>query len=170
MATTILLADDHNVFRECLRDLLNREDDLEVVGEAASGRSVVELAEALQPHVVLMDISMPELNGIDATAQVMSVSPDTKILALSRGYLLKNARFEEVLYAVRVVVSGQSYLSPQVAQTVIDGYVEQLSAGKKPASPDLLSPREREVLQHVARGHTYREIGEELFIAEKTVA
>ncbi len=185
MATTILLADDHNVFRECLRDLLNREDDLEVVGEAASGRSVVELAEALQPHVVLMDISMPELNGIDATAQVMSVSPDTKILALSthsdrqfvdgmvkagaRGYLLKNARFEEVLYAVRVVVSGQSYLSPQVAQTVIDGYVEQLSAGKKPASPDLLSPREREVLQLIAEGKSTKEAARALGLSVSTI-
>lgn len=182
MPTTLVLADDHNVFRECLRELLDREPDIEVVGEADSGRTAVELAKETQPHVVLMDISMPDLNGIDATEQLSRVSPESRVVALSthsdrqfvdgmlkagaQGYLLKNARFEEVIKAVRAVAVGESYLSPQVAHTVLDSYVDKLDPESE-ATP--LSRREREVLQLVAEGKSTKQIARALNVSVSTI-
>jgi len=184
--TTILLADDHHVFRECLRELLDRESDLHVVGEAESGREAVELARSTQPNVVLMDISMPELNGIDATVQIRAASPESRVIALSthsdrqfvdgmmkagaRGYLLKHARFEDVVHAVRIVASGQSYLHPQVAHTLIDGYVDSLAGGAaSTASDPQLSTREREVLQLIAEGKSTKETANSLGLSVSTI-
>ncbi len=181
--TTILLADDHAILRQGLASLLSAHAGLSVVGEAADGRSAVAVARELAPDVVLMDVSMPDLNGIDATRQMTTTNPEVKVIALSahgdcryasemlragaKGYLLKDGIFEELVTAIRTVMNGQPYLSSQVAGALVEDYV-QGSDGR--ASVFFrLSPREREVLQLMAEGRATKEIAIDLHVSVKTV-
>jgi DNA-binding NarL/FixJ family response regulator len=178
----MVLADDHAVVRDGLRVLLEAQPDLEVVGAAANGRQAVRLVHELHPDVVVMDIAMPELNGIEATQQIHDASPSTQVLILSmhsttehifralqagaRGYLLKDSAGAEVVDAVRVVNAGRRYLSQKIAATVVDDYISE----RHRASPlDSLSPRERQILQLVAEGKSSAEAAAMLFLSPKTV-
>jgi two-component system, NarL family, response regulator NreC len=181
--TTILLADDHRVVREGLRTLLAQEADLSVVGEAADGREVVELARRLRPDVVIMDIAMPELNGIEATRLIVAECPAIRVVALSMyadrrfvtqmlragalGYVLKEAAFEELARAIRTVAGGKPYLSPTVAGFVVEEFVQQVSATAS-KSLEILTTRETEVLKLLAEGKRAKEIALELKIGVKT--
>jgi two-component system, NarL family, response regulator NreC len=187
----ILLCDDHRMMRDGLRAILEKEG-LEVVGEAANGRQALALALALKPDIVVMDISMPELNGIDATQRLVEQSPGIKVIGLSMhsdrryvvtlfaagavGYLLKNSASDELIQAVRAVAADLKYVSPSVAGTFVDEMLAQAGPAKRrastPPSPDLpkaLSPREREVLQLLAEGKSSKDIAASLDIAPTTV-
>ena len=178
----IVLADDHGVVRDGLRVLLEAQSDIQVVGDAANGREAMRVTQQLHPDVVVMDIAMPELNGIEATLQIHDVSPSTQVLVLSmhsttehifralqagaRGYLLKDSAGAEVVDAVRAVHAGRRYLSQKIASTVIDDYISD----RQRASPlDSLSRRERQILQLVAEGKSSAEAAVILFLSPKTV-
>ena len=178
----VLLADDHAVVRDGLRALLEAQPGIAVVGDAVNGREAVREAQRLKPHVVVMDIAMPELNGIEATLQMQDVCPSIRVLILSmhsttehifralragaRGYLLKDSAGVEVVEAVRAVHAGQRYLSRKIAATVIDDYI----AERHQTSPlDSLSRRERQILQLIAEGKTSIEVGTMLFLSPKTI-
>ena len=180
--TAVVLADDHTVVRDGLRVLLEAHSDISVVGDAANGRQAVRLALQLHPDVVVMDIAMPELNGIEATRQIHDASPSTQVVILSmhsttehifralqagaRGYLLKDSAGAEVVAAVRAVHAGRRYLSRKIASTVLDDYISERSR----ATPlDSLSPRERQILQLVAEGKSSAETAALLFLSPKTV-
>lgn len=179
---SVLVADDHAVMRDGLRSILERESDIRVVGEAADGREAVLAAKQLLPAIVVMDIVMPELNGIDATAQICQHCPDTRIVILSmlgdaehvfralqagaRGYLLKEMAGTEVVKAVRTVHSGDLYLYPQAMKFVADHYVRHHSAQGPLES---LSSREREVLQLVVEGASSADIAAKLFLSPKSI-
>ena len=176
----ILLADDHSVVRQGFARILGAESDLEVAGEASSGREAAELAETIKPDVVVMDVTMPELNGIEATRRICKSQPRVRVLALSMhkdqvyvreilragaaGYLLKDAPESELLAAVRAVAQGQGYLSPGVSEAVLSDYRKHVSDPL-----DLLSSREREILQMLAEGKTNKEVASTLNISVYTV-
>jgi DNA-binding NarL/FixJ family response regulator len=180
---TILLVDDHKMMRDGLRALLEKED-LEVVGEAASGREALAAARRLRPQVVVMDISMPDLNGIDATGKLLAEMPGLKVIALSMnsdrryvlamfkagavGYLLKNAASEELIAAVRAVADDLTYVSPSIASLIVDDALDGTRAAHGPAQRTL-SPREREVLQLLAEGRSSKDIAARLDVAVPTV-
>jgi DNA-binding NarL/FixJ family response regulator len=184
MSVSILLVDDHRMMREGLRLLLDQESEFRVVGEAADGRMAVELARQLQPDVVIMDIGMPDLNGIEATRKMRDASGSSRIIALSTysdkryvlgmlgagasGYVLKSAAAEELVRAIQQVMCGEKYLSPDLTGTVVGEYLERM-VSPKATQGQLLGPREREVLQMLAEGKTSKEIAAQLFIAVKTV-
>jgi DNA-binding NarL/FixJ family response regulator len=178
--TRILLADDHAVVRQGFKMILSAQTDMEIVGEAANGREAVELAEKLRPDVVVMDVAMPELNGIEATRRLVAENPHTRVIALSmhkdsvyvreilragaRGYLLKDSGAGDLVTAIRAVAGGESYLSPAVSNAVLDDYRRHVT------NPiDLLSSREREVLQMLAEGKTNKEIAVVLNLSVYTV-
>ena len=178
--TRILLADDHAVVRQGFKMILSAQTDMEIVGEAGNGREAVELAESLKPDIVVMDVAMPELNGIEATRRLASSTPYTRVVALSmhkdnvyvreilragaRGYLLKDSVAADVVAAIRAVARGESYLSPAVSNAVLDDYRKHVT------NPiDLLSSREREVLQMLAEGKTNKEIAGVLNLSVYTV-
>ena len=184
MTIRIVLADDHNIVRQGLRSLIEKELELTVVGEADNGRRTVELVRQLQPDLIIMDVSMPDLNGIEATRQITAEFPDIKVLGLSMhsdkrfvagilragasGYLLKDVAFEEMSAAIFAVARGMTYLSPGVAGPVIQDYLHRLSdSDMSVQSP--LTAREREVLQLLAEGHPTREIATRLNVSIKTV-
>jgi DNA-binding NarL/FixJ family response regulator len=180
----ILLADDHKILRSGLRGLLEKAPNLTVVAEAEDGRSAVDLAKKLSPDVALMDISMPDLNGIEATRQITGNSPKTKVIILSihsgqrfvaevfragaSGYLLKDCDFNEVLAAIRAVAAGETFLCPQVATVLRNDYLQRIAQTDIPTSP-ALSPREREVLQLMAEGKSTKEIAFTFNLSVKTV-
>ncbi len=180
----ILLADDHKIIRDGLRSLINNQSGMEVAAEAENGRDAVKLARKLKPDIIIMDISMPDLNGIEATRQIISETPAVKVIALSMhidkrfvvemfnagvsGYLLKDCAFEELSGAIRAVASNQTYLSPKVAGEVIKDYVHQYTTKNIPAG-STLSPREREVLQLIAEGRNTKEIAARLNVSVKTI-
>jgi len=181
----IFLAEDHTIVRKGIRTLLESEENIEVVGEAADGREVLKKIEGLTPDVVLMDISMPQLNGLEATRQLKKAMPDVKVLVLTvhlneeyiyhalragaSGYLVKHVDVTELITAVNAVYRGESYLSPSVSKKVIDEYIRKAEENMGEDSLDYLTSREREVLQLIAEGHTNKEIGDLLSISVKTV-
>ncbi|HXG32580.1 MAG TPA: response regulator transcription factor [Bryobacteraceae bacterium] len=176
----ILLADDHALVRQGFRLILETQPDMEVVGEAANGREAVELAQRISPDVVIMDVGMPEMGGIEATRRLAQCCPRTAVLALSmhkdsvyvreilragaRGYLLKDAFDRDLLAAVRAVARGEGYLSPAVSEAVLSDYRRSVSDPL-----DLLTSREREVLQLLAEGKTNKEIASMLNLSIYTV-
>jgi len=184
MSIKILLADDHKITRQGLRSLLEKDDDMEVVAEAEEGRTAVQLARELLPDVVIMDVSMPDLNGMQATRQIVSESENVKIIALSMhsdtlfvsemlkngasGYLLKDCAFEELRRAIRTVVAGKTYLSPSISALVVEGYLQRLAKSDS-SGLEMLTEREREVLQLLAEGKSTKEIALKLHISVKTV-
>jgi DNA-binding NarL/FixJ family response regulator len=176
----ILLADDHAVVRQGFKMILAEQPDMEIAGEAANGREAVELAEKIKPDVVVMDVAMPELNGIEATRRLAASAPHIRVLALSmhkdsvyvreilragaRGYLLKDSVADDLVAAVRAVAGGEGYLSPAISNAVLDDYRKHVT------NPiDLLSSREREVLQMLAEGKTNKEIAVTLNLSVYTV-
>ncbi len=181
----IVIAEDHTILREGLRALLSSHPDLEVVGEAVDGREAIRFVEEKAPDLVLLDLSMPRLDGMGAIREIRKQSPHTKILALTvhkaeeyvlaalqagaDGYALKDATHAELVAAIRSVLAGKRYLSPGVSEQVIEGYL----AGKKAENPKSrwasVTPREREVLKLIAEGYRNREIAEALCISVKTV-
>lgn len=185
MSVKIFLADDHTVVRDGLKMLLDTQSDLKVIGAAANGRETIRQVAELQPDVVVMDITMPEMNGIEAAHQICEQWPQIKIIMLSMhghsehivrslqagacGYLLKESAGAEVAEAVRSVIGGKRYLSQKISDMVIDDYVRHYGSHKTTNPLDRLSPRERETLQLVVEGKSTGEIAEILFLSPKTV-
>ena len=185
MTIHIFLADDHAVVRDGLRFILGTQADMKVVGEVANGRQAIEQVIQIKPDVVVMDIAMPELNGIEATREIRRSCPSTHVLILSMhstrehisrafqagalGYILKESADEEVVIAIRAVHVGRRYLCQRLAETVIDEFVIQKDTGAIRSPLDRLSSREREILQLVVEGKTSASIAEMLFLSPKTV-
>lgn len=183
--TKVLLVDDHTVVRQGLKALLASEIDIEVIGEADNGRDALSRVDELQPNLVLIDISMPGLNGIEATRQIRHTHPEVKVVVLSMhaneeyvfqvlragasGYVLKQSDSMEVVTAIRAAMSGGSFLSPPISRAVIDSYVSRAEARGQGDDLELLTPREREVLQLLAEGLPNRAIAKQLNISVKTV-
>ncbi|MDJ0781884.1 MAG: response regulator transcription factor [Desulfosarcinaceae bacterium] len=184
MKRRILIADDHEIVREGLRGLIEKEPDMEVVAEAADGQSAVKLAQECTPDLIIMDISMPDMNGIDATHQLLAELAGVKVIALSMhsdkrfvigmlragasGYLLKECAFREMRTAMGAVFAGQTYLSPKIAAVVVKAFLHQDTDGGSYVGSEL-TLKERQVLQLIAEGHTTRHISATLHISVKTV-
>lgn len=180
----IVIADDHKLMREGLSSLLNQQEDIQVIGQATNGREAVQLAERENPDVVVMDVSMPDLNGIDATRQIVSRSPRTRVIALSmhsdrqfvaemfragaRGYLLKDSAFEELSSAITRVAKNETYIAPKISGFKLEEYTKNDDRGELLITPRL-SEREREVLQMMAEGKGTKEIAADLHLSAKTV-
>jgi len=179
----VLLADDHTLVRAGIRGLVANLPDVEVVGEAGDGHEALRLAEALHPDVVLLDIGMPGLNGLEVTARLTKLDPMIRVVILSMhiseeyvlqalragaaGYLLKGSAVAELEVAIRAVVRGDTYLSPAVSKRVVDDYVSRTGGASDPLAA--LTPRQREILQLVAEGHTNKEIAQRLGLSYRTV-
>ena len=184
MGITILLVDDHKIVFESLQSLLDEQSDMRVVGWAENGRDAVAKVKELEPAVVIMDVAMPGLNGIEATQQITSHYPETKIIALSMhaekqfvtgilkagasGYLTKNCSSDELVNAIRSVAANKKYLSPDIAGVVIE---ESLNHSPKTdhSASSILTMREREVLQLIVEGNTVKQIAENLYLSIKTI-
>jgi DNA-binding NarL/FixJ family response regulator len=180
----ILLADDHKIVRDGLKALIEKEMGMEVIAEADTGRKALQLSRKLKPDIVVMDITMPDLNGIDATRQIVGEMPGIKVVALSMhsqkqfvegmlkagvsGYLLKDGAFEELIDAVRTVMTGRLYLSPDITGIVVSEFLKYHKAAQD-AEAEVLTLREREVLQLIAEGHTVKATAQALNISIKTV-
>jgi len=182
---SIVLADDHTILREGLRALLTADANLEIVGEARDGREAVRCIEKLGPDLLLIDLSMPRMSGMDAIREIKKRYPETKIIALTvhkteeyllttlqagaDGYVLKDATHDELILAIKNVMGGKSYLSPGVSEKVIEGYLEGKKSNRSLSSWESLSQREREVLKLIAEGYKNKEIAGDLCISLKTV-
>jgi NarL family two-component system response regulator LiaR len=182
---TILLADDHVLLRQGTRELLEREDDMVVVGEAGDGEEAVRLTAELHPHVIIMDIAMPKMNGIEATRRIKQIFPDTAVLILSAydddqyvfaileagaaGYLLKDVPSQELVEAIRAVHAGESILHPAIARKVVNRFASPQGLGPAAVEADQLSDREMEVLKLAAQGMTNMEIAKELDLSVRTI-
>ncbi len=183
MTREVLVADDHKIMREGLCALIEKQPGMTVVGEARDGRAAVELTQQLRPDVVIMDVTMPELNGIEATRQIVTDLPETRIVALSihsdrrfvsqmfkagaRGYLLKDCAFEELIRAIEAVVGDQVYVSPAIAGVVVEEFVSTRT--KQDGPHPSLTAREREVLQLIAEGRSTKQIAASLHVSVKTI-
>jgi len=185
MAIKVFLADDHAVIRDGMQALLETQSDIHVTGTASNGRDTVRQVQKLRPDVVIMDIAMPELNGIEATSQVRELSPSTEVLILSmhstsehifralkagaKGYILKESAGQEVVKAVRAVSARKRYLAQSIEEAVIDAYIRQRRPPADASPLETLSSREREILQLVVEGKSSAKIADALFISPKTV-
>jgi two-component system response regulator NreC len=181
----IVLAEDHTILREGLRALLTADPDFEIIGEAADGREAVRFVEKQIPDLILMDLSMPRMTGMDAIREIKKRYPQTKIIALTvhkteeylrttlqagaDGYVLKDATHDELMMAIESVLKGKIYLSPGVSGKVVEGYLEGKESQMPPSTLGLLSQREREVLKLIAEGYKNKEIATDLCISLKTV-
>ena len=184
MSVKVLIADDHKIIRERLLNLLEKQKDLDIVGEAEDGFIALKKARELKPNIIIMDIGMPNLNGIDATRQIRSESPQTKVIALSMhadkrfvaemlkagasGYILKDSAFKELVQAIRASLVNKIYLSPSIADVVIKDYIVHIPRDSFSAF-SILTAKEREVLQLIAEGKSTKEIASRLFMSIKTV-
>ena len=184
MTVKIFLADDHRILREGLRSLISEIPGMEVIGEAGNGREAVRLATELRPDLVVMDVNMPDLNGIETTRQLLKDLPAVKVIALSMysdrrfvtgmlragasGYMLKASAFDELATAFETVIAGEIYLSPKVAGMVVEDYLGYLAEGKSEPT-ELLTAREREIMQLLAEGRSSKEIASILHVSEKTI-
>ena len=183
---TIVIADDHTLFREGLRALLSAHEDLQILGEAENGQEALRAVGKHKPDLLLMDLSMPKMGGLEAIREVKRQEPGTKILVLTihgteefvlealhagvSGYILKDATHEELVLAIRSVLREKRYLSPDISAKVIEGYIDGRKAIKSTSAWDSLTLREREILKLIAEGRKNKEIAEILFISAKTVA
>ena len=181
----VVIAEDHTILREGLRALLSAESDLEVVGEAEDGRQAIRRVEELGPDLILTDLSMPKMNGVEAIREIKKRASETKVLALTvhkaeefilevlqagaDGYILKDASSEELIMAIKSILGGKRYLSPSVSQMVIEGYLEGRKSIASSSPWDTLTKREREILKLIAEGHKNKEIADYLYISVKTV-
>ena len=184
MPTKVLLVDDHAIIRQGLSSLLEKQPDIKVVGSVEDGRKAVDIARELAPDIVIMDISMPNLNGIDAARKIIGEIGDVKVIALSihssrhfvaemlragaSGYILKECLFDELLDAIKTVLNGGIYLSPRITGVVIDDYVKHLSTQYQPEGT-VLTEREREVLQFLSEGKSTKQIALQLHVSSKTI-
>jgi len=184
MSTEIVLVDDHQLFRDGVRNLLDQQLDMSVLGEAEDGRMALEMVRNLSPQVVIMDVTMPNLNGIDATRRILAEHPKVKIIALSMhghrrfvqemlkagasGYLLKECAFQDLIQAIRTVLADKVFLSPDIAQIVMDDYLNP-SRKKNKSGISLLTSKEREVLQLIAEGNTNEKTAQVLHMSRRTV-
>lgn len=185
MSIRVLLADDHTIVRDGLRALLEKQPDMTVSGEASDGREAVQIAEENSPDVVVMDIAMPNMNGIEATRRIVATRPSTAVVILSmhqdesyvlrslkagaRGYLLKDSLRSDVLEAIRSVAQGRSFLTRKVSRLMQEDYIRQMEQRGVEDSYDLLTDREREILQLIAEGRTNKEVANVLNIGLTTV-
>jgi DNA-binding NarL/FixJ family response regulator len=186
MTIRVLICDDHMMVRQGVRMVLQSEPDIELVGEAGRGEEAVALAEQTRPDVVIMDLSLPDLSGIEATQRIKTANPATHVIALTMheeepyvlevlkagadGYIVKRSAAADLVNAVRAVTQGQAVLDPVVTRAVVTGYVTRPTPQPEVGEVDLpLTPREREILILVAEGHTNAEIAKKLYISEKTV-
>lgn len=181
----IVIAEDHTILREGLRSLLSSHPEFETVGEAEDGREAIRCVEKFKPDLVLTDLSMPRMNGLDAIKEIKRRNPKTKVLVLTvhkaeeyilstfkagaDGYLLKDSTHAELVLAVRKVLSGKHYISPEVSEKVIEGYLEGRKTLKVQTSFETLTSREREILKLIAEGYKNKEIADDLCISPKTV-
>ncbi|HXF82803.1 MAG TPA: response regulator transcription factor [bacterium] len=181
----VLVADDHAIVREGVRMILAKEPDVEVVGEAGDGQEALDLVERLRPHVVIMDISMPGVGGIEATQRLKAAHPQIQVLALTMhedesyvfqllragaaGYVLKRAAAQDLVQAVRAAARGEAFLYPSVARRVVEDYLKRVEAGEERERYDGLTAREKEILTLIAQGLSNQQIAEKLFISIKTV-
>jgi len=185
MSIRLLLADDHAMLREGLKSLIQKESDMTVVGEAENGKQTLELARTAGAHVVVMDVAMPDLNGIEAARKILKGSPNIKVVGLSghanrefvremlkagaSAYVLKSRAYEELVRAIREVMKGKKYLSPDIARGVVDEYVSISSSQSENPAFVVLTDREREALQLISEGKSTKEVADALSVSVKTV-
>ncbi|MCL5950621.1 MAG: response regulator transcription factor [Chloroflexi bacterium] len=181
----LLIADDHTIVREGIRLMLEAQADIEVVGEASNGEEAVEMASRFQPDIILIDIAMPKLNGLEATRAIKQALPQIQVIALTMyesdeyffqvlnagasGYVLKKAASADLIGAIRAVYSGDVFLYPSVARRLVSDYLTRVKTGEEKSSYDGLTQREREVLKLIAEGHTNQAIADKLVISASTV-
>jgi two-component system response regulator NreC len=185
MNIRILVADNHGILRQGIASLIEKQDDMEVVGEANNGLHAVELARQLQPDVVIMDVTMPMLNGIEATRQIKRELPETKVLALSvhaerefvldmvragvSGYMVKECVLDDLIRAIKAVMDNQSYLSPQIASIVLEGITKDGIFDSANRFKEILSAKEKQILQLLTEGHSAKQIAAQLGLSVKTI-